>query len=373
MPGLRKTVALLGVVCLFLAAELFAQVRSGGGRGNGSHSGRGLGAGPGRVSASSSGRGLSAGRGLAPGRMVPSTGRSRSADGSAGDQPGSLRPSGSPSPGVSPGGFGNDVFSRGSGSGRTHGNILSPGSPGGSGPGSILSPGVPGGSGHGNILTPGTPGENTTPQHPALAAPPGSIRPSQFGDAFDDRFVRGRGRRGFRGPTVILPYGVPLYYPYYGSSSHYVIEVPAGMATGSSSEHVVTVDPGAQAEPERLPESKIFEVRPRTPGPRGAGGEVEEVPLEPDARGLGAAEDNPEEPFFHLIALKGGLIYAAREHWLEGNTLHYITTQGDRYVVPLAEVDLGFSERLNRERGMQFVLEVRGPTGRRVGPEGPNP
>jgi hypothetical protein len=53
------------------------------------------------------------------------------------------------------------------------------------------------------------------------------------------------------------------------------------------------------------------------------------------------------------------LIYAAREHWLLGDTLHFITVQGDHFVVSLAEVDLDMSVQLNRERGLKFVLEVR--------------
>jgi hypothetical protein len=74
---------------------------------------------------------------------------------------------------------------------------------------------------------------------------------------------------------------------------------------------------------------------------------------------------------FHLVALEGGLIYAAREHWLLGNTLHFVTLQGDHYVVSLAEVDLDLSVQLNRERGMKFVLEVRQQGGSQ--PSDPDP
>jgi len=75
-------------------------------------------------------------------------------------------------------------------------------------------------------------------------------------------------------------------------------------------------------------------------------------------------KDDPEaeevdESALRLIALYGGLIYAAQDYWLEGNTLHFVTARGDEYVVSIVEVDLDESARLNRERGRTLVLELR--------------
>ncbi len=60
---------------------------------------------------------------------------------------------------------------------------------------------------------------------------------------------------------------------------------------------------------------------------------------------------------YGLIALHGGLIYAASEYRVEGQTLRFLTVQGDQYVVALDEVDVDFSKRLNRDRGSEFSLE----------------
>lgn len=75
-------------------------------------------------------------------------------------------------------------------------------------------------------------------------------------------------------------------------------------------------------------------------------------------------EDEPEaeevnESELRIIALYGGLVYAAKDYWLEGDALHYVAARGDEYVVSIAEVDFDESGRLNRERGKRLVLEPR--------------
>ena len=59
---------------------------------------------------------------------------------------------------------------------------------------------------------------------------------------------------------------------------------------------------------------------------------------------------------FWLLALKGGPIYAVTDYWLEEDTLHYVERNGTKASVPLIDVDLGFTKRLNRKLGMPFRL-----------------
>jgi hypothetical protein len=59
---------------------------------------------------------------------------------------------------------------------------------------------------------------------------------------------------------------------------------------------------------------------------------------------------------FYLIALRNYSIYTATEHWLEGDTLHYVTHYGVHNQASLDQVDLELTERLNRERGLDFRL-----------------
>jgi hypothetical protein len=58
----------------------------------------------------------------------------------------------------------------------------------------------------------------------------------------------------------------------------------------------------------------------------------------------------------YLIAFKDGVIRAAVAYWPEGSTLHYVTRDHQEHTVPIAEVDRGFSERLNRDQRVPFHL-----------------
>lgn len=57
-----------------------------------------------------------------------------------------------------------------------------------------------------------------------------------------------------------------------------------------------------------------------------------------------------------LLFLKDGIGYAVTEYWVEAATLRYITSDGSRRMLPLSELDLDMTVRLNRERGVSFFL-----------------
>jgi hypothetical protein len=57
-----------------------------------------------------------------------------------------------------------------------------------------------------------------------------------------------------------------------------------------------------------------------------------------------------------LIALKDHTIQTASAYWVEGNTLHYVTTDGSENAVSLDLVDREMSTRINRERKVAFGL-----------------
>jgi len=65
-----------------------------------------------------------------------------------------------------------------------------------------------------------------------------------------------------------------------------------------------------------------------------------------------------ESPTF-LIAFKDHTIYAAIAYWVEGDTLHYVTNQSTHNQVSLDLVDRELSDRLNRERQVDFRLPPR--------------
>jgi hypothetical protein len=58
----------------------------------------------------------------------------------------------------------------------------------------------------------------------------------------------------------------------------------------------------------------------------------------------------------YLIAFKDHHIIAAKAYWAEGNTLHYVTREGEHKQAPFDSIDRTFSEQLNRDRHVAFQL-----------------
>lgn len=73
--------------------------------------------------------------------------------------------------------------------------------------------------------------------------------------------------------------------------------------------------------------------------------------LHPDPK-----EDGNGPAKLTLLFLKEGIGYAVTEYWVEAATLRYITSDGSRRMLPLSELDLDMTVRLNRERGVGFFL-----------------
>jgi endonuclease YncB( thermonuclease family) len=62
------------------------------------------------------------------------------------------------------------------------------------------------------------------------------------------------------------------------------------------------------------------------------------------------------EPSHYLIAFKDHTIYAATAYWVDGDTLHYFTAGNVHNQASLALVDRDFTERLNKEAGLDVKL-----------------
>jgi hypothetical protein len=57
--------------------------------------------------------------------------------------------------------------------------------------------------------------------------------------------------------------------------------------------------------------------------------------------------------------IPGHVSYAVNDYWVEAGGLHCITYDGNRKVLPLEEIDLAMTVKLNRERGVEFVLRTK--------------
>jgi len=63
-----------------------------------------------------------------------------------------------------------------------------------------------------------------------------------------------------------------------------------------------------------------------------------------------------ESQVMFLIAMKDHTIFPAVAYWVEGDTLNYITVQGNKNSASLDLVDREFSQQINKERKVEFGL-----------------
>ncbi len=61
-------------------------------------------------------------------------------------------------------------------------------------------------------------------------------------------------------------------------------------------------------------------------------------------------------PKYYVLAFTDQTMQAATAYKVEGDQIRWITREGKERQAPLASVDVGFSEQLNRERGFEFKI-----------------
>jgi hypothetical protein len=155
-----------------------------------------------------------------------------------------------------------------------------------------------------------------------------------------------KGFGGHRGPRGGLGYFGPIYY------------VPNAFDTSAYYDYS-TPPPPPQALPQQAPQpvqpiviNQYFGARP--------GDENGAAPsaFEPAP----APAVNPGDPIgqpsnYYLIAYKDHTIYSALAYWVEGNTLHYVTTQNTHNQASLSLIDLAQTAKLNADRSIPFSIE----------------
>jgi len=200
--------------------------------------------------------------------------------------------------------------------------------------------------GYGNVVFPGTGHAPGTYSPFSIVDPTFGARLSNTVSGFGYGYGYGHGKGyydGYRQPRgygygygygggVVVPYAVPVYVPYPEPQPQVHVVAPPQViyiVQGEPDRSLTTTAPARQ-------ESIVTYVVPsrqNEPGPAG-----------------------PEKKFY-LIAFKNYSIYTATDYWLTGDTVHYITPYGAHNQASLDQLDLEFTERLNRERGMTFRLD----------------
>lgn len=202
--------------------------------------------------------------------------------------------------------------------------------------GSVLYPGtggppparVPNG-GFGSVLYPGTggpPGRGVTPRR--ILTPPAVSHPSH-------------------NRTVIVPY--PVFYGgyYYDPSAYAEQPSPAYQQAAPGYQ-----DLGGYSAPSQPPVVIINQGFRGAPPP-----DYSNYPNMPQPSSDQAAVEQPDAPpTIYLIALSDHTILPAIAYWVEGDTLDYITEDGNQNRISLALVDRDFSKKLNDDRHVEFKL-----------------
>jgi hypothetical protein len=76
----------------------------------------------------------------------------------------------------------------------------------------------------------------------------------------------------------------------------------------------------------------------------------------PSAPQYSTVPQQPRGETIYLIAFKDHRITAVKAYWAEGDTLHYVTREGEHKQAPFDSIDRTFSEQLNRDRHVAFQL-----------------
>jgi hypothetical protein len=60
-----------------------------------------------------------------------------------------------------------------------------------------------------------------------------------------------------------------------------------------------------------------------------------------------------------IIALQAGTAALAREYWLDGDKVAWVSSSGERQDLPLNAIDLAQTVKVNHERNVEFALHAR--------------
>jgi hypothetical protein len=206
-------------------------------------------------------------------------------------------------------------------------------------------------AGYGNVVFPGgKPAINTpfTLTGPNFANSIGNVvagRPAFNGTVH---------RNPNSGAVVYIPYAYPVYSGgYYGGGyngygGYYAGYGDAPPPQQQQQPNVTIIYPpqqpmpmmyGQPQQPDAVPNAMIREYGPS------------QAPT--------AADAAQPDATYYLLAFKDHSIYSAVGYWLDGDTLHYITTGNVHNQVSLSLVDRDLTVQLNKGRGVQVNLPAQ--------------
>jgi hypothetical protein len=172
-----------------------------------------------------------------------------------------------------------------------------------------------------------------------MSRPLGGVAPPSFPSS-------GTPRRHTPGPRISLGYVGPIYYVPNGYDTAYQ---PSGYSTFDQPASPALYPPPPQESAPQQPIiiNQYFGSRTATTQTEGdTTTTAQTTPGDP----IGAPKN------YYLIAYKNHNVYSVIAYWLEGDTLHYVTTGNTHNQASLALIDLDQTMKLNADNSVPFSL-----------------
>jgi hypothetical protein len=188
-----------------------------------------------------------------------------------------------------------------------------------------------------------------------MGRPLGGIAPSargQRGSGFGGAAYQGS-RRG-AGSGYVAPYGYSWYVPGLVDSWDYSTPSSVGVYGADTSPFIPPPPPPvgmAPPPPGGAPPVIINQYFNGPPPPNTASA----APPSDDTPHTAGEPLGPVDNYY-LIAYKDHSVYPAISYWVEGNTLHYVTTQNTHNQASLDLIDLNLTRTINQARNVPFSL-----------------
>ena len=210
-------------------------------------------------------------------------------------------------------------------------------------------------SGFGSVLFPGT-GKAPQVRYPQIQTRIGPAFPGGFGTNVRSYGLGPNVAHPSHRRQVIVPYPVFVggyYGGYDGLAPAPYQEPPVQYAPQPAPPPVVIINQAYRPET-ATPVMRDYSNTP-LPEPTLRNYEAPVHPT-PDPKERAAAKAESERPTLFLIAFKDHTILPALAYWMQGDTLHYVTKDGNPNRISIELVDREFSRQLNRERQVEFNL-----------------
>jgi hypothetical protein len=185
----------------------------------------------------------------------------------------------------------------------------------------------------------------------------------------------GRGGHGNRwnprgaSRTVVVPYGIPVgYYGGYDSGPAPVIVQEAPLVQPAPSVIInqyyspETANPVMREysnlpEPIRGPRTEVEQGSVRV-NPPSAREQPERRSPPPSEQVVAERTEASRKATITLLSFTDGSVVSAIAYWQQGNELHYVSSNYAKHAVAIGSLDRSATEKLNRDRKVDFQLEA---------------